>query len=128
MKTIYNFLAASVLILGMCTAQVSAEERQKDTNQTAAEFEVQMLDKKIAAIQSQIDELEKKGRNSLSRDEKIKLMYLKKQLLQTMRAKTAQQKKIIAEEKRKQKAIEKTNEKIDSILGSLSSKEKMDKK
>ncbi len=52
MKTIRNFLAMAVLVMGMYTAQVFAEERQKSTEQTSAEFEVQMLDKKLTAIQA----------------------------------------------------------------------------
>ena len=60
MKVIHNFLAASVLILGMYTVQVFAEETQKSFNQIAAKFEVQMLDKKLITIQAQIDELNKK--------------------------------------------------------------------
>ena len=60
MKIIHNFLAVSVLIIGMYTVQVFAEEPQKSSNQIAAKFEIQMLDKKLINIQTQIDELNKK--------------------------------------------------------------------
>ena len=60
MKIIHNFLAVSVLIIGMYTVQVFAEEPQKSSNQIAAKFEIQMLDKKLITIQAQIDELNKK--------------------------------------------------------------------
>lgn len=112
MKKILKLLVAATLLFGMNATQVFAQEETT--------LGLQSIDQKIANIEVQIDGLKSKGLKNLSNEERIEYGSLKKELIKTQREKTAEQKKIIADEKKKQKAYKSINEKLDSIEKSLS--------
>ena len=120
MKTIRNFLAMAVLTIGMYTVQVFAEETQKSSTQITAKFEVEILDKKLITIQTQIDELNKKIVTSKGK-EKIKLFREKQKLEQEkntilIASKDAELKKEKAETTKKtEKTASMYNELIDTV-------------
>jgi len=73
MKLILKFLITVIVLLGINTTQIFAEDNITQ--------ELQSFDQKIATIEAQIDGLKSKGLKNLSNEERIEYGSLKKELL-----------------------------------------------
>lgn len=121
MKTIKTFFIIVLIAVSTGTIQTFAEKIQKSSEQNSTAESLQSIDKEIAAIESKINALKSKGLKNLSKEERIEFASLTDQLLTKQREKTALQKMILVEEKKKtQKAYDEVIETIKSIQETMS--------
>jgi len=70
-------------------------------------------------LQGKINSVKAKGLDNLTREEYINYLHLKKKLLAVSKVRTAEQRKIIAQEKAKQAQEKAKQEKYEKLLGEL---------
>jgi len=120
MRSLQKLLFTAVVIVGLGTTHGFAKESQGNKEQTA-QTETQVLDKKIAVIETEINVLESKGKQNLTKEDKIKRYHLKKQLLAAQKEKTAKLSEIAKNKREVNEALDRVLQKLDVIDKSISS-------